>query len=454
MQESKIHSYAKQLMGILPAGWKYVRLGDLKNEGIIEEIQDGNHGEKHPKSSDYVPFGVPFIMAKDLIGNRLDLNNCNFIDKKQADNLRVGFSRPGDVLLTHKATMGRVSVVPDGHEYIMLTPQVTYYRIRDRFRLDPYFLKYAFLSPSFQHQLEATSDQSTRKYIGISAQQSLWIPLPPIEEQRAIAYILKILDNKIELNRHMNETLEAMARAIFKSWFVDFDPVHARAEGREPAGMDAEMAALFPDSFEETEFGIVPKGWKVGHLGDVAENPRRGIDPSQIPSVTPYIGLEHMPCKSIALNEWAYSDGLESNKFQFCRGNILFGKLRPYFHKVGVAPIDGVCSTDILVVEPKREYWFAFLLSHVSSDSFIDYTNSASNGTKMPRTNWQDMARYDIVIPSEPIVRVLNSKIMPMIELMLSNISQFRTLSTIRDALLPKLLSGEITAKKTLEIRS
>jgi type I restriction enzyme S subunit len=307
-----------------------------------------------------------------------------------------------------------------------------------------------------QQMLAFAAAGATRNALTKGMIESFEVPAPSVPVQKAIAHILGTLDDKIEANRRMNETLEAMARAIFKSWFVDFDPVRAKEEGREPAGMDAETAALFPDSFEESELGMVPKGWRVGHLGDVAENSRRSIGPSQIPLATPYIGLEHMPCKSISLNEWENSDGLESNKFQFNRENILFGKLRPYFHKVGVAPINGVCSTDILVIVPKQKYWLAFLLGHVSSDSFIDYTNLASTGTKMPRTNWQDMSRYDIVIPSEPIVHVLNSKIRPLIEMILSNISQFRTLSTLRNTLLPKLLSGEIRAKemKLLEIRS
>jgi type I restriction enzyme S subunit len=211
--------------------------------------------------------------------------------------------------------------------------------------------------------------------------------------------------------------------------------------------MDAETAALFPDGFEEKDGQRVPRGWRLGHLEDVAENPRRGVDPSKISSDTPYIGLEHMPCNSIALNEWGFSDGLESNKFQFEKGNILFGKLRPYFHKVGVAPVNGVCSTDILVIEPKKECWFAFVLGCVSSDVFVDYTNAASTGTKMPRTNWQDMAAYETVIPSEMVASIFNLKIKLIAKIMLSNIHQSYTLSVIRDLLLPKLVSGKARIK-------
>ena len=177
MENSKVLTslFKTDFLKQIPSGWRYLRIRDLEDEGIISDIQDGNHGELHPKSSDYVSSGVPFIMAKDLANGRLNLDDCKFITKEQAENLRIGFAKPGDILLTHKATMGRVAIVPDGYEYIMLTPQVTYYRIGGKEKLENTFLKYAFLSPNFQHQLDANSDQSTRKFIGITAQRDLWL---------------------------------------------------------------------------------------------------------------------------------------------------------------------------------------------------------------------------------------------------------------------------------------
>src|SRR6266571_3753612 len=153
---------------------------------------------------------------------------------------------------------------------------------------------------------------------------NLPVRLPPSPEQHAIARILGTLDDKIELNRQMNKTLEAIAQALFKSWFVDFDPVRARMEGRQPYGMDAETAALFPDSFEDSVLGEIPKGWRVGCLGDIADNSRLGVHPEDIPFNTAYIGLEHMPRKSIALSEWGNAEEVASNKFWFHQGDILF----------------------------------------------------------------------------------------------------------------------------------
>jgi len=256
---------------------------------------------------------------------------------------------------------------------------------------------------------------------------NLRLSIPPFPEQRAIARVLGALNDKIELNRRMNETLEALAQSLFKSWFVD-------------ATQDA-----------------LPKGWKEDTLGDVAENPRRGIQPDEIEPATPYIGLEHMPRRCIALSDWGHADELESNKFEFKRGEILFGKLRPYFHKVGVAPVDGVCSTDILVVVPKAPAWFGFILGHISSVEFINHTEAASGGTKMPRTSWQDMARYEVALPPEPLAADFTEKICPAIERIIANIHESRTLAALRDALLPKLLSGEVrvpTAAKLVEVHA
>jgi len=276
--------------------------------------------------------------------------------------------------------------------------------------------------------------------------------IPPLPEQRAIAHILGTLDDKIDLLRRMNQTLEQMARALFKSWFVDFEPVRAKMEGRwkrgqSLPGLPAHLYDLFPDRLMPSELGEIPEGWEVGTLGDVAENPRRSIQPHEINSSMPYIALEHMPKRCIALSEWGGADGLESNKFEFKRGELLFGKLRPYFHKVGVAPVDGVCSTDIVVVRPRKSAWFGFVLGHVSSTAFVDYTNAGSTGTKMPRTSWRDMARYQFALPAEPVAQAFTELTIPSIDRIIAGIHESRTLAALRDALLPKLISGELRVK-------
>jgi type I restriction enzyme S subunit len=214
--------------------------------------------------------------------------------------------------------------------------------------------------------------------------------------------------------------------------------------------MNAETASLFPAEFENTaneDFPEIPKGWKLGTFGDIAENIRRGVSPKAIDPEMPYIGLEHMPRKSIELSEWGRAGDVTSNKFVFKKDEILFGKLRPYFHKVGVAPLDGVCSTDVLVVSPKSSEHFGLVLGYISSVDFVNFVDAASEGTKMPRTNWETMARFTIAISDEKLPESFTQKIMPMIKQIQTNLFESYSLASIRDALLPKLLSGEVRVK-------
>ena len=280
--------------------------------------------------------------------------------------------------------------------------------------------------------------------------KNLPVLLPPRPEQRRIAHILGTLDDKIENNRKTAKTLEAMAQAIFQSWFVDFDPVRAKMAGESKESickrlkLTPEILDLFPDKLVDSELGEIPDGWVVGTLGNVAENPRRGIRPQQINTETPYIALEHMPRRCIYLSEWGTGEELESNKFMFRKNEILFGKLRPYFHKVGVAPVNGVCSTDIVVIAPQSAYWLSFVLGHTSSDAFVVYTDSDSTGTKMPRTSWNRMAHYEIALPPESIAKVFDELVVPTVHQMVANVHESRTLADLRDTLLPKLISGDI----------
>lgn len=154
-----------------------------------------------------------------------------------------------------------------------------------------------------------------------------------------------------------------------------------------------------------------------------------------------------MPRKCISLSEWGTADELESNKLQFRKGEILFGKLRPYFHKVGVAPINGICSTDIVVVAPRSTQWFGLVLGHVSSVAFVEYTNAGSTGTKMPRTSWHDMAQYAIALPSKPLAAAFTRLVQPSVDHIVAGSHESHILATLRNALLPKLISGELRVR-------
>jgi type I restriction enzyme S subunit len=400
-------------------------------------------------AKDFREEGVPLVRLSGLERGASLLDGCNFLDPTVVERRWSHFAlQKGDILLSTSASLGRIALVSEAGVGAIPYTGIIRMRPRDERVFAP-FIRYLLEGPDFQWQAEVAGAGSVIRHFGPMHLRRMTVRLPPPSEQRAIAHILGTLDDKIELNRRMNETLEAMARAIFKSWFVDFDPVRAKAEGRKPFGMDAATAALFPASFEDSPLGKIPKGWRVGSIGEIAANPRRGVEPKEIADGTPYIALEHMPQRSIALAKWDLADKVVSNKFEFRQGEILFGKLRPYFHKVGVAVLDGVCSTDILVIKPKSEEWLGLVLGHVSSKEFVDHTDAVSTGTKMPRTNWQDMARYEIALPDSRLANVFGHFVRTLVEMIRQNILQSHTLAAIRDALLPKLISGEIRVRAT-----
>jgi type I restriction enzyme S subunit len=423
--------------------WRYLTVDEVK-ASTPSAIAIGPFGSRM-KADRYVPDGVPVIRGNNISDTKAFSAEFAFVTTATADELRSSNVFSGDLVFPHRGAIGRVGIIPEGRttRYMLSTSLMKL--TCNRAVVDPAFLFYFFRSSAGRHELLKNASTVGTPGIGqpLASLRSISVPVPPMGEQRAIAHILGTLDEKIELNRRMSETLEAMARALFKSWFVDFDPVHAKAEGRDP-GLPKPLADLFPDSFEDSELGEIPKGWEVGTLGDIANQQRRGIQPSAIEPATPYIALEHMPKRCIALAEWSSANGLESNKFDFKRGEILFGKLRPYFHKVGVAPVDGVCSTDIVVVTPRSREWFGFVLGHVSSDMFVEHTNAGSTGTKMPRTSWSEMSRYLTVIPDEDIAKAFSSQVQLAVDHIISSIHESHALAALRDTLLPKLISGEL----------
>jgi len=425
----------------LYADWPVKRLGNICDAGG-GGVQTGPFGSQLHKS-DYVDEGIPSIMPVNIADNRIVRDGIACITEEDAERLSKYRVQKGDIVYSRRGDVKRRSLVREAEEGWLCGTGCLRVRFGEGV-VDHTFASYYLAHSDVQEWVARHAVGATMPNLNTSILSSLPFVLPPLETQKAIAHILGTLDDKIELNRRMNETLEAMAQALFKSWFVDFDPVKAKMEGRQPGGMDAETAALFPDKLVESELGLIPEGWEVGCLKDVATNIRETVKPKDLHDTVPYIGLEHMPKKSIALSQWEYADKVTSNKSRFKSGDFLFGKLRPYFHKVGIAAIDGICSTDILVVRPKDENYYSFIISYISSEEFIDYTDRLSNGAKMPRTNWKDMGKYPIPLPSAEIARCFLNVVKPLYEKIARNIYQTKELSAARDALLPKLISGEI----------
>src|SRR3989454_11871485 len=248
--------------------WPTMTVEQLQQRRILL-VEDGNHGEYRPRPDEFVSAGVAFIRAADMDSGRVLFESASKINAHARQRITKGIGAPGDVLLSHKGTVGKLALVPDDAPAFVCSPQTTFWRTLDQERLDRTFL-YAFLrSPGFHAQLATRAGETDMApYVSLTSQRGLHVTLPPITTQRTIGHILGKLDDKIELNRRMNETLESIARALFTSWFVDFDPVRAKAERRE-TGLPKPVADLFPDSFQDSELGEIPKGWGTHRLGEL-----------------------------------------------------------------------------------------------------------------------------------------------------------------------------------------
>ncbi len=309
--------------------------------------------------------------------------------------------------------------------------------------------------------------------------------LPSREAQKAIAHILGTLDDKIELNRQMNATLEVMAQALFKSWFVDFDPVidnalaagnpipeplQPRAEARKaltqtlsqrerasslpsPSGRRGGGEGTLPEAIQKQfpnrfvfneEMGWVPEGWEIGSFGDIALHIRDNVKADEVGDFDFYVGLEHIGRKQLFLSEHGSGESVDSNKTKFGENDLLFGKLRPYFHKVCLAPQEGICSTDILVFRAKSTSSHSFMILTAFREDFVEYANLRSTGTRMPRASAKDMLNFPIMIPGISIAESFEAMASTHWKRGMQSIEESRNLASLRNTLLPKLLSGQL----------
>jgi type I restriction enzyme S subunit len=244
------------------------------------------------------------------------------------------------------------------------------------------------------------------------------------QQQCRIASILSTYDDLIENNRRRMTLLEEVARQVYQEWFVRL---------------------RFP-GYEHTRIvDGVPEGWERKTLREVCFDVRETVLPEALEPDTPYIGLEHMPRRSISLTEWEGAEKVTSTKLRFREGEILFGKIRPYFHKVGIAFVDGVVSSDALVIRPTEVKLNGLVLMTVSSDPFVANTSQTMReGSKMPRADWKQMKDYPVAVPPDGLLTTFNDTI-GSVTAQLKNLTfQNQRLRTARDLLLPKLMSGEI----------
>ncbi len=437
--------------------WPVGTIGD-----VAEKVAMGPFGSSI-KVETFVPEGVPVISGQHLRSFRLDETaRFNFVSPEHAERLKNANVRKGDVIFTHAGNIGQVAYIPANSTYerYVISQRQFYMRCNPK-RVIPEFVVYYFKTPDGRHQLLANTSQVGVPSIAqpVSYLRTIEIPVPPLPDQRAIAHILGTLDDKIELNRRMNETLEAMARALFKSWFVDFDPVRAKLDGRHPVGLDAATAALFPTHFQDSPLGHIPQGWEVKPLSEITTVITKGTTPTQEE-------MDSAPSTDARIN-YVRVNSIEED------GSIIFDKLTkiPLSVHTGVLKRSILQANDVLytiagtigriataedwvlpantnqavaIIRPKPTIPSSFLVLTMRHDVFREELHNNIVHAVQANLSLGMLSKARAVVPPGDVLLKMFKPIADIMSQISANHSQSRTLAVLRDSLLPKLISGEL----------
>lgn len=402
------------------------------------------------KTAPVVDGPTPYRMIRttNIRNGRVSLNGCRYVEESTYRKwTRRACLMLGDVVLTREAPIGEVGFVTEPTN-VFLGQRVMQYRANASI-LSPRFLLYAFLSPSLQHQFGSHEGSgSVVSHIRVGDCFKFKIPFPPLSVQTGIAEALGALDDRIALLRETNTTLEAIAQALFKSWFVDFDPVRAKQEGREPEGMEDTTAALFPDSFQESELGLIPTGWRVGRIGEYARQHKGSVNPLKQPDAQfEHFSLPAFDCGQIPVVE--YGATILSNKTTIPPDSVLLSKLNPRIPRIWLpveASKNAVCSTEFLVfvsdAGASREFIFCSFATNQFQQLLCQLVTGTSNSHQ--RIKPDAISRIPTVIPSVAAMHAFEEIAKPLLDRIGKNRLKGRTLATLRDNLLPRLISGQL----------
>jgi type I restriction enzyme S subunit len=420
-------------------------------------ITDGKHGDCENESGS----GYFFLSVKDVFDNRLVYENArqiteqDFLETHRRTNLE-----PNDILFTNTGTIGRMAIAPDDPRTRRTTFQKSVAILKPRLNLvEPHFLYYTLKFDNAR--LSELAAGTTQKNLLLKDFRSFEVKIPDFPEQRAIAHILGTLDDKIELNRRMNETLEAMARALFKSWFVDFDPVRAKAEGRPSTssgqafpGLPKTIADQFPDSFEDSELGEIPKGWAVKTIGDLAEIVGGSTPSTKEPAYWDG-GIHHWATPKdlsalrtpVLLNtERRITDvGLaQVSSGLLPPGTVLLSSRAPIGYLV-IAEIPVAINQGFIAMKAKKSVsnLFLRLWASFAHEDIL----ARANGSTFLEISKSNFRPIKLVAPPIAVFAAFDQLVRPIYGRVVLNERESRTLAALRDSLLPKLISGELRVK-------
>ncbi|MBY7896326.1 restriction endonuclease subunit S [Vibrio fluvialis] len=421
----------------LPCGWKLVTLEDAM-DAIID------YRGKTPKKTES---GIPLITAKIVKGGYV-LEPFEFIAEDNYDSWMVrGLPQVGDVVLTTEAPLGETAQLTSPN--VALAQRIVTLRGKKGL-LDNDFLLCALQSDFVQHQLESRASGSTVKGIKQSELRKVSLPIPPLHQQKKISQVLKSLSNKLVCNTQTNQTLEEMAQAIFKSWFVDFDPVKAKMNGEQPEGMDTATASLFPEKLVESEIGLIPEGWVETPLYDIAEYINgaayKKFEPNNEGIGLPIVKIAEL--KAGITQKTGFSTVDMPSKYRLEDNDILFSwsgnpdtSIDTFVWALGEAWL----NQHIFKVVPKsvlsRDYVLCLL--KFMRPVFAEIARDKQT-TGLGHVTVKDLKRLTVAVPSEELLTKFNEKVSALIAQNFSLVKQNQNLEKIRDTLLPKLLSGEI----------
>ena len=411
---------------------------EAKRLGDVAEIIGG--GTPSTKDADNWDGDIPWLTPKDLSSFE-----GIYVDRGSRSITEQGFKTSsakmlpaGAVLYTSRAPIGYVAIASNAIS--------TNQGFKSLILKDGYVPEFVFyLLKASKSEIESHASGGTFAEISAKALSDVVLQFPPKVQQLAIAKLLKSLDEKIAMNNAISKTLEDTAQTIYKSWFIDFDPVKARMAGEKPEGMDAATAALFPDSMEESKLGVIPAGWKACQLNSALKLHKSTIKAGAATDSVPYVPVDQIGSKDIFLKKSMPGLEAKTSLVNFKKNDILFGAMRPYFHKVVLAPFDGTTRTTTFVLRAVNPKYLAYSLLTVYQDNAVAYATNNSQGTTIPYAVWDNsFANFLIVLPSESIATVFNDLVLPLIEYGYSLVTENQKLAQIRDGLLPRLISGEL----------
>jgi type I restriction enzyme S subunit len=400
----------------------------------LAEISDSCLGkmlDKEKNLGDYQPYLANF----NVRWGGFDFTQFQKMRFEPREQERYGLNE-GDLVVCEGGEPGRCAIWRNQIPNMKI--QKALHRVRTKPSYSSEFLYYRMLIAGRSGELAKQFIGSTIKHLtGIGLAQ-VEFDFPSFAEQQKIAAALSVLDAKIDLNNRINAELEALAKTIYDYWFVQFDFPDANGRPYKSSG-----GAMVSNDTLKRE---IPAAWEVVPLGNLVDTVKDGAAPNNSDTTTPYVGLEHIARKSIALSAWSTADQATSQKIAFRRGDILFGKIRPYFHKVAFASFDGIASTDAIIMRPKKSEVAGLVLETVFSDPFVTAATASSTGSKMPRADWNVMKRYGVALPNQgsDTLSKYQDLFRPIVSKIDSHVQQNVELTQLRDWLLPLLMNGQV----------